>query len=247
MGKGVSGCADLANMAEKFLEDRQWHRMSEVVLKIGPKIPPERATWFYQAMRPERTPGKCDMIQKVREGTRRGIYLALRQLITRGLVECRETTDPSLPKKPDNREYKLIMSSEEMAKIRAEKRTATKETKEPTDEAQKKPDENQKPKRQRKRTPMSTTIAQPDPTRYPKEALNSAMAFLADVDAMRDMFSEQFPNSEDKNDLEFHLRHVKRIISINFLSKPKMLDPETPLPSPSPSPSPEITTAIVKG
>lgn len=242
MGKGVSGCADLANMAEKFLEDRQWHRMSEVVLEIGPKIPPERATWFYQAMRPERTPGKSDMTQKVREGTRRGIYLALRQLIGRGLVECRETTDPSLPKKPDNREYRLVMSSEELAKLKAEKRKAPKEH---PDEAQKKPDENPKPKRQRKRTPMSTAITQPDTTRYPKEALNSAMAFLEDVDAVRDMFSEQFPDSEDKDDLEFHLRHVKRIITINFLSKPKVMEPETP--PPTPEMKPEITTAIVKG
>jgi len=234
MGKGVSGCADLAEMAEIFLADRQWHRMSEVVMVVGPQIPPERATWFYQAMRPERTPGKCDMIQKVREGTRRGVYLALRRLIERGQAEFRETTDPSLPKKPDNREYKLLMSSEELEKLKAEKKA-----KEPTAEAQKKPDETTKPKRLRKRTSMSTTIAQPDQTHYPKEALNSAMAFLEDVDAMRDMFSEQFPNSEDKEDLEFHLRHVKRIITINFLSKPKVMEPAT-------EPT-EITTAIVKG
>jgi hypothetical protein len=242
MGKGVSGCADLAALAEKFLEDRQWHRMSEVVMVVGPQIPPERATWFFQAMRPERTPGKCDMMQKVREGTRRGIYLSLRQLIGRGLVECRETTDPSLPQKPDNREYRMVMSSEELAKAKAEKKQLSRDkAPKPTKEAPKQPTA----KRQRKRTTMSTTIALPDQTRYPKDAFKNAMAFLEDVDVIRELFSEQFPNAEDKEDLEFHLRHVKRIITINFLSKPKVMEPEiTPTEPTEPT---EITTAIVKG
>lgn len=230
MGKGVSSCSDLAPVAEKLLEDRQWHCMSEVVRVVGPHIPPERATWFFQAMRPEKTPGKCDTMQKVREGTRRGVYLLLRQLMGRGMVECRETIDPSLPKKPDNREYRMIMSSEELSKAKSDKKKPEAGRPQP------------KPKKQRpkRKQPMSTTIEQPEPTSFPKDSLSSAMAFLEDVDAIRDLFAEQFPKSEDRDDLEFHLRHVKRIITLNFLSKPKIMSPPA-------VDATEISTAIVKG
>lgn len=180
--ENMNSVVDLLPHGEKFLSDRQWHHMSEIVKALTPFIMPERATRFYEGVR--QFPGKHPLDQRIRYGTFRGAYLVMRRMMERGMVECKDKALPT-----DEREFKLVRSSEEIPKRRVtEKEQDLREVTEPP-----------------KETPKDET---------PKETARTLPDLRSLLDDMIELGKpSHFRNLSDFLDFEFHCRHLKRILA----------------------------------
>lgn len=105
----LNSVSDLQPLAIKALENKEWHCFADVLREIGHGIMPERAVRFYQgqgggdraAAKDGGDPRPLD--ERIRAGRRRGVYLILRSMMKRKMVECKdEMCDP------DDREYRLV-------------------------------------------------------------------------------------------------------------------------------------------
>ena len=233
MSHNMTSITDLQPIVVKLMEDRGWHCMAEAIRDVGAHIIPERAVRFYHATMTKSPNRPLD--EKIRYGTRRGVYLVLQAMVKRGMVECKDRDVD-----PDAREYRLIRDFAELPKRKPAVRRAVPAPSLPVPSS-----------------PPDSMEARPDP------ADSGADAFFSFLDEMQKMFFERFPKTKDRDDFKFYFRQLKRIVSVNFSedvpkarkaskkSEPEVLtEPEKPVEAEAPTkpeaPPAEAPMVLVK-
>lgn len=97
MKQGMNSIKDLQEGVLAALADMEWHSTPELMDKIGETIIHERALRFYKSMNRRRQEGAAvesrSQGECIRSGKRRGLYLAIKSLQGKGLLDIRNDSD----------------------------------------------------------------------------------------------------------------------------------------------------------
>jgi len=216
---GNSSSTDLRPYIAEVLKDKAWRGFPEILLKVEDHIFPERAVRFYLATAPK---GRCadrPLDEKIIRGRRRGVYLALGDMVKLGMLECK-----NLEGDVDHREYKILRPWDEKRPRKPPKRRKGKSS------------ERRKGKSPKKEVGAWHEISPRKARASARKEVRKRPSSLAPLlERLWAEFVVAFPDPGDRMDIEQHCRALRNLAGLSELpplplsSKPEKSKPIRPL------------------